>query len=297
MANPCRWLWIPRAASGRHLAHLPWEPLKKMDDRLRSCLMRTATAPDKAITFAKATTGFEFWNAASSGRGDILFQGHRRDDVADVRIRLFHGLDSADTTTCNAFVYGPDGNFYYQHGVFHVSNVETPWTKNQQHGNSAMYRFNPRTSIQLTPTTAPTRTVSASTTGVTTSPPTAPAVRLSVRPDGRGFRMQAVLNKTVRPVPANGVISATFPDKYQGNFLILNPSASSASSSTRWSTPLRARTAMATASATSMKPLRNLIPTTPTRNPAVPSAIFGVWIRKTCCSHRRSLPPHRFRDR
>ena len=45
-----------------------------------------------------------------------------------------------------------------------------------------------------------------------------------VRPDGRGgFRMQAVLNKTVRPVPANGVISSPhFPDKYQGNFLILN---------------------------------------------------------------------------
>ena len=35
--------------------------------------------------------------------------------------------------------------------------------------------------------------------------------------------MQAVLNKTVRPVPANGVISSPhFPDKYQGNFLILN---------------------------------------------------------------------------
>ena len=45
-----------------------------------------------------------------------------------------------------------------------------------------------------------------------------------VRPDGKsGFRMQTLLNKTVRPVAASGIISSPhFPDKYQGNFILLN---------------------------------------------------------------------------
>ena len=57
---------------------------------------------DKAITFAKVhnPTGIEFWNGGVivSSVPDILFlKDTDGDDVADVRIRLFHGLDSADT--------------------------------------------------------------------------------------------------------------------------------------------------------------------------------------------------------
>ena len=147
--------------------------------------------------------------------------------MADVRIRLFHGLDSADTHhSANAFVYGPDGNFYYQRGVFHVSNVETPWTKNQQHGNSAMYRFNPRTfEYAFHANNSPNpHGISFNYWGYHFATDGTGGRAYQVRPDGRGgFRMQGVLNKTVRPVPANGVISSPhFPDKYQGNFLILN---------------------------------------------------------------------------
>ena len=210
-----------------------WEPLKKMDDRLLILPDENRDGvADKAITFAKVhnPTGFEFWNGGVivASVPDILFlKDTDGDDVADVRIRLFHGLDSADTHhSANAFVYGPDGNFYYQRGVFHVSNVETPWTKNQQHGNSAMYRFNPRTfeySFHASNSPNP-HGVSFNYWGYHFATDGTGGRAYQVRPDGRGgFRMQAVLNKTVRPVPANGVISSPhFPDKYQGNFLILN---------------------------------------------------------------------------
>ena len=210
-----------------------WEPLKKMDDRLLILPDENRDGvADKAITFAKVhnPTGFEFWNGGVivASVPDILFlKDTDGDDVADVRIRLFHGLDSADTHhSANAFVYGPDGNFYYQRGVFHVSNVETPWTKNQQHGNSAMYRFNPRTfeySYHANNSPNP-HGVSFNYWGYHFATDGTGGRAYQVRPDGRGgFRMQAVLNKTVRPVPANGVISSPhFPDKYQGNFLILN---------------------------------------------------------------------------
>ena len=194
--------------------------------------MRIATAwPTRPSPSPRCTTQPDLNSgtaASSASVPDILFlKDTDGDDVADVRIRLFHGLDSADTHhSANAFVYGPDGNFYYQRGVFHVSNVETPWTKNQQHGNSAMYRFNPRTfehSFHANNSPNP-HGVSFNYWGYHFATDGTGGRAYQVRPDGRGgFRMQAVLNKTVRPVPANGVISSPhFPDKYQGNFLILN---------------------------------------------------------------------------
>ena len=210
-----------------------WEPLKKMDDRLLILPDENRDGvADKAITFAKVhnPTGFEFWNGGVivASVPDILFlKDTDGDDVADVRIRLFHGLDSADTHhSANAFTYGPCGNFYYQRGVFHVSNVETPWTKNQQHGNSAMYRFNPRTfeySFHANNSPNP-HGVSFDYWGYHYATDGTGGRVYQVRPDGKGgFRMQTLLNKTVRPVAASGIISSPhFPEKYQGNFILLN---------------------------------------------------------------------------
>ncbi len=210
-----------------------WEPLKKMEDRLLILPDENRDGvADKAITFAKVhnPTGFEFWNGGVivASVPDILFlKDTDGDDVADVRIRLFHGLDSADTHhSANAFTYGPGGNFYYQRGVFHVSNVETPWTKNQQHGNSAMYRFNPRTfeySFHASNSPNP-HGVSFNYWGYHFATDGTGGRVYQVRPNGKGgFRMQTLLNKTVRPVAASGIISSPhFPDKYQGNFILLN---------------------------------------------------------------------------
>ena len=210
-----------------------WEPLKEMNDRLLILPDENRDGKaDKAITFAKVhnPTGFEFWNGGVivASVPDILFlKDTDGDDVADVRERLFHGLDSADTHhSANAFVYGPGGYFYYQRGVFHVSNVETPWQKNQQHGNSAMYRFNPRTfEYAFHANNSPNpHGISFNYWGYHFATDGTGGRAYQVRPDGRGgFRMQELLRKTVRPVPANGVVSSPhFPEKYQGNFLILN---------------------------------------------------------------------------
>ena len=209
------------------------EPRNKRDDRLLILPDKNRDGKaDKAITFAKVhnPTGFEFWNGGVivASVPDILFlKDTDGDDVADVRIRLFHGLDSADTHhSANAFVYGPDGNFYYQRGVFHVSNVETPWMKNQQHGNSAMYRFNPRTfEYAYHAENRPNpHGISFDYCGYHFATDGTGGNAFQVRPNGKGgFRMQSLLRKTVRPVPANGIISSPhFPEKYQGNFLILN---------------------------------------------------------------------------
>jgi mono/diheme cytochrome c family protein/glucose/arabinose dehydrogenase/lysophospholipase L1-like esterase len=210
-----------------------WEPLKKMEDRLLILPDKNRDGKaDKAITFAKVhnPTGFEFWNGGVivASVPDILFlKDTDGDDVADVRIRLFHGLDSADTHhSANAFVYGPDGNFYYQRGVFHVSNVETPWMKAQQHGNSAMYRFNPRTfeySFHANNSPNP-HGISFNYWGYHFATDGTGGRCYQVRPNGRGgFGMRKLLNKTVRPVAASGMLSSPhFPEKYQGNFIILN---------------------------------------------------------------------------
>jgi mono/diheme cytochrome c family protein/lysophospholipase L1-like esterase len=210
-----------------------WEPLKEMNDRLLIFPDRDADGvADEAITFAKVhnPTGFEFWNGGVlvASVPDILFlKDTDGDDVADVRERIFHGLDSADTHhSANAFVYGPDGNFYYQRGVFHVSNVETPWMANQMHTNSAMYRFNPRTfeySFHANNSPNP-HGISFNYWGYQFATDGTGGNAYQVRPDGKGgFRMQKLLDKTVRPVPANGVISSGhFSEKYQGDFLILN---------------------------------------------------------------------------
>ena len=42
-----------------------------------------------------------------------------------------------------------------------------------------------------------------------------------VRPDGNGFKMFPLLNKEVRPVSADGIISSTnFPKEMQQNFIV-----------------------------------------------------------------------------
>ena len=127
-----------------------WEPLKQTNDALVILPDENRDGvADKMITFAKVQnpTGFEFWNGGvivASAPDLIYLKDTDGDDVADVRERLLHGLDSADTHhAANNLVYGPGGYIYYQRGVFHVSNVETPWSGPRKDTAAAMYRFNP----------------------------------------------------------------------------------------------------------------------------------------------------------
>ncbi len=210
-----------------------WEPLKEMTDRLLILPDENRDGvADKAITFAKIhnPTGFEFWGGGvivASAPDLVFLKDTDGDDVADVRVRIMHGLDSADTHHgANNLVYGPDGNIYYQRGVFHVSNVETPWMKAQEHRNSAMYRFNPRTfEFAFHANNSPNpHGICFDYWGYHFASDGTGGQCYQVRPHGEGaFKMQKLLDKTVRPVAANGILSsAHLPDENQGNFLVLN---------------------------------------------------------------------------
>ena len=210
-----------------------WEPTGEMNDRLMIFPDddRDGVA-DRAITFAYVhnPTGFEFWNGGVivASVPDLWFlKDTDGDDVADLRIRMMGALGSADTHhSANNFVYGPDGFLYYQRGVFNVSNVESPWAANQESNVSGMYRFNPRTfefSFHAVNSPNP-HGISFDYWGYHYATDGTGGSAYQVKPTGDGtFEMRRLLQHTVRPVPASGILSSGhFPQRNQGNFLILN---------------------------------------------------------------------------
>jgi len=210
-----------------------WEPTGEMDDRLLILPDEDRDGvADEVITFAyvQNPTGFEFWNGGVivASVPDLLFlKDTDGDDVADVRIRIAGGFGSADTHhSANNFVYGPDGFIYYQRGIFNVSNVETPWSSNQQSGSSGMYRFNPRTSeFSFHADNIPNpHGISFDYWGYHYATDATGGAAYQVKPNRDGtFSMRTLLEHTVRPVTSSGILSsAHFPAENQGNFLILN---------------------------------------------------------------------------
>ncbi|MDF1800014.1 MAG: GDSL-type esterase/lipase family protein [Planctomycetota bacterium] len=213
-----------------------WEPLKEMDDRILILHDDDEDGVcDRTTTFAKVhnPTAFEFWGGGvivASAPDLIFLKDTDGDDVADVRYRILGGIDSADTHhAANNFALGPDGFLYYQRGVFHVSNVETPWGANQQSGTSGMYRFNPRTyefSFHATNSPNP-HGISFDRWGYHYATDGTGGRAYQVVPDyeaeGGGFKMRKLFDHTVRPVASSGILSsAHLPERYQGNFVLSN---------------------------------------------------------------------------
>ncbi len=209
-----------------------WEPKKEMNDRILILPDEDHDGvADRAITFAKVhnPTAIEFWNGGVlvASQPDILFlKDTDGDDVADVEIRYLNGVGSADTHhAANAFVYGPDGGLYWQSGIFLVNHIESPWSAPLNTGASGMYRFDPRQhTIAFHAANSPNpHGISFDYWGYHYANDGTSGNAKQVVPYGKGFRMQELLKKQVRPVPANGVLSsAHFPDSMQGDFLILN---------------------------------------------------------------------------
>lgn len=209
-----------------------WEPGKEMDDRLLILPDDDNDGvADRCITFAKVHNplGFEFWNGGVlvARQPDILFlKDTDGDDVADVEIRLLHGIGSADTHhAANNFIFGPDGALYWQSGIFLHNNIEHPWGPSLSTGASAMYRFDPRQfTISHHADNSPNPHGTAfDYWGYQYASDGTGGRAYQVRPDGNGFKMFKLLEKEVRPVPANEVVSsANFPDEMQGDFLICN---------------------------------------------------------------------------
>ncbi len=141
-------LWVAAWQSYPH-----WKPKDKMDDKLLILEDHDGDGKaDECKVFAGGLhnpTGFEFWNGGVlvALQPDLWFlKDTDGDDVADVRLRVLHGLDSADTHhAANSFYYGPDGGIYFQEGVFHQSQVETIHQGSLRNNNACVWRFDPRT--------------------------------------------------------------------------------------------------------------------------------------------------------
>ncbi len=155
MANPVQMqfdargrLWVAVWPTYPH-----WKPTEPMNDKL--LILEDIDGDgkaDKCTTFADGLhnpTGFEFVPGGvviAQAPDLMLLKDTNGDDKADVRERILHGLDTADTHhTANSFARGPDGSLYFQEGTFHHTQVESPYGPVRRNANGGVYRYDPRT--------------------------------------------------------------------------------------------------------------------------------------------------------
>lgn len=130
-----------------------WKPTTPMNDKL--LILEDTNNDGKADvckTFAgdiHNPTGFEFWNGGvivAQGPDILFLKDTDGDDKYDIKERIVHGLDTADTHhTANSFALDAGGALYFQEGTFHHSQVETPWGAPRRVANGAVFRYEPRT--------------------------------------------------------------------------------------------------------------------------------------------------------
>ena len=107
---------------------------------------------DKRTVFAgdlNNPTGFEFYNGGvivAQQPNVVFLKDTNGDDRYDTKEILLHGFDSADTHhAINSFTFDPGGALYMQEGVFHRTQVESPWAPVLRQADGGVYRFEPRT--------------------------------------------------------------------------------------------------------------------------------------------------------
>ncbi len=229
-------LWVTAWPTYPH-----WKPGTPMNDKL---LILEDTdgdgKADKCIEFVSDIhnpTGFEFYNGGVivACQPDIwFFKDTDGDDKADIRERILHGFDSADTHhAINSFVYDGGGGLYFQEGIFHRVQVETPWNRALRLVDGGVYRFEPRTFKVATyiPHSFPNphghifdrwgQDFVTDGTGSTTCWGAPFSVHAEF-PSKRG-KPPAVYKQRTRPTPATEILSSRhFPEEMQGNFLIQN---------------------------------------------------------------------------
>ncbi|MGC4006247.1 MAG: HEAT repeat domain-containing protein [Pirellulales bacterium] len=141
-------LWVAAWPTYPH-----WKPTEPMNDKL---LIFEDTDNDGRADVCKTfagdlhnPTGFEFWNGGvlvAQGPDVLFIKDTDGDDKYDVKERILHGIDTADTHhTANSFTLDPGGALYFQEGTFHHSQVETPWGPPRRVANGAVFRYEPRT--------------------------------------------------------------------------------------------------------------------------------------------------------
>ena len=163
-------LWVAVWPSYPH-----WKPTEEMNDKILIFEDTKGTGKaDKVTVFAdhlNCPTGFEFYNGGVlvAQAPDLLFlKDTKGTGKADLRVRVVHGLDSADSHhTSNSFALDPGGALYFQEGTFHHTQVETPYGPPQRCVNGGVFRYEPRarSSMSMSPTASPIRTATSSTAG------------------------------------------------------------------------------------------------------------------------------------
>ncbi|MEX0882703.1 MAG: plastocyanin/azurin family copper-binding protein, partial [Cyclobacteriaceae bacterium] len=135
--------------------------------------------------------------------------------------------------TANNLIYAPDGNIYYQRGIFILENVETPYRRSEESGTPGLYRFNPRTfdfSFMVENTPNP-HGISIDRWGnpLITDGTSGRAFQVyykrtvTASSDTNEFDKRPLFEQTIRPITSNQILSSQhFPDKYENNFLIYN---------------------------------------------------------------------------
>jgi glucose/arabinose dehydrogenase len=140
-------LWV---ASWKGYPH--WKPKTAMDDKL--LILEDTNGDGKADTrtvFAgdlHNPTGFEFYNGGvivAQQPNLVFLKDTNGDDRYDVKETLLHGFDTADTHhAINSFTFDPGGALYMQEGIFHRTQVESPWGPTLRQADGGVYRFEPR---------------------------------------------------------------------------------------------------------------------------------------------------------
>jgi glucose/arabinose dehydrogenase len=130
-----------------------WQPGTPMNDKLLILEDTNGDGKaDKRTVFAgdlDNPTGFEFYNGGvilAQAPNLVFLKDTNGDDRYDVRENLLHGFDTADTHhTINSFTFDPGGALYMREGVFHRSQIESPWGAVTRQADGGVYRFEPRT--------------------------------------------------------------------------------------------------------------------------------------------------------
>lgn len=130
-----------------------WKPTEERNDKIVIFEDTDGDGKaDKCTVFAdklNCPTGFDFWNGGVlvAQAPDLLFlKDTKGTGKADVRERVIHGLDSADSHhTSNSFVFDPGGAVYFQEGTFHRTQVEDPYGPPKRCADGGVFRYEPRT--------------------------------------------------------------------------------------------------------------------------------------------------------
>ena len=106
---------------------------------------------DKQTVFAEGLhvpTGIELGDGGAyvSAQPNMLFlKDTDGDDKADSKTIILHGFDTADSHhAAHALTWDPGGALYFNEGVFHFSQVETPYGPKRIH-DAGIFRFEPKT--------------------------------------------------------------------------------------------------------------------------------------------------------